>query len=89
MIMPRCTVHCRHTVVRSSVGLSVCQILHISISGEVEVLKVGQCAKSEILIGKKFDTWFTFQDMTCMLTLKALGRGHKIILSIICTSCAI
>ena len=51
--MPRCTVHRRHTVVRSCVGssvpwflgFSVCQILHIFVSGELQVLKVGQYAK--------------------------------------------
>ena len=49
-IMPRCTVHPRHTVVRSCVGLSVHrflslsvrQILPIFVSGELQVLKVGQ-----------------------------------------------
>ena len=48
--MPRCTVHRRHTVVRSCVGLSVCQILHIFMSGELQVLKVGQYAKNDILV---------------------------------------
>ena len=43
-IMPRCTVHRRHTVVRSCVGFSVCQILHIFVSGEFQALKVGQYA---------------------------------------------
>ena len=33
IIMPQCTMHCRHTIVRSFVSLSVCQILHISVSG--------------------------------------------------------
>ena len=46
--MPRCMVHCRHTVVRSCVGFSVCQILHIFVSGEFQVLKVGQYAKNDI-----------------------------------------
>ena len=50
VIMPRCTVHRRHTVVRSCVGLSVCQILHIFMSGELQVLKVGQYAKNDILV---------------------------------------
>ena len=45
-IMPRCTVHRRHTVVHLCVGLSVCQILHIFVSGEFQVLKVGQYAKN-------------------------------------------
>ena len=48
--MPRCMMHRRHTVVHSCVGSSVCQfvslsvrqILHIFMSGELEVLKVGQ-----------------------------------------------
>ena len=53
MIMPRCTVHRRHTVVRLCVGASICQILHISMSGELEALKVGQYAKSDILM--RFD----------------------------------
>ena len=56
--MPRCTVHRRHTVVRLCVGfsvcpflgLSVCQILHIFVSGELQVLKVGQYAKNDILV---------------------------------------
>ena len=58
MIMPRCTVHRRHTVVRSCVGFSVswflgfsvCQILHIFVSDEFQVLKVGQYAKNDILV---------------------------------------
>ena len=60
LFMPRCTVHRRHTVpvVRSCVGLSVrwflgfsvCQILHIFVSGELQVLKVGQYAKNDILV---------------------------------------
>ena len=66
VIMPRCTVHRRHTVVRSCVGssvpqflgfsvprflgFSVCQILHIFVSGELQVLKVGQYAKNDILV---------------------------------------
>ena len=41
-IMPRCTMHRRHTVVHSCVGSSVCQIVHIFMSGELQVLKVGQ-----------------------------------------------
>ena len=56
--MPRCTVHRRHTVVRSCVGpsvrrfvgSSVRQILHIFVSAELEVLKVGQHAKRDILV---------------------------------------
>ena len=32
-------VSCGHTI---SYGLSVCQILHIFVSGELQVLKVGQ-----------------------------------------------
>ena len=56
--MPRCTVHRRHTVVRSCVGSSVPrflgslvrQILHIFVSGEFQVLKVGQYAKNDILV---------------------------------------
>ena len=56
--MPRCTVHRRHTVVRSCVGFSVprffgslvCQVLHIFVSGEFQVLKVGQYAKNDILV---------------------------------------
>ena len=58
IVMPRCTVHRRHMVVRSCVGLSVprflgfsvCQILHIFVSGELQVLKVGQYAKNDILV---------------------------------------
>ena len=58
LIMPRCMVHRRHTVVRSCVGLSVprflgfsvCQILRIFVSGELQVLKVGQYAKKDILV---------------------------------------
>ena len=50
IIMPRCTMHRRHTVVRSCVGLSVCQILHIFMSGELQVLKVGQYAKNDSLV---------------------------------------
>ena len=54
--MPRRTIHRRHMVVRSCVGLSVCwfvglsvcQILHIFVSGELQVLKVGQYAKNDI-----------------------------------------
>ena len=56
--MPWCTVHRRHTVVRSCVGssvcqflgFSVCQILHTFVSGELQVLKVGQYAKNDILV---------------------------------------
>ena len=46
-IMPRCTMHRRHayTVVRWCAGPLVCQILHIFMSGELQVLKVGQYAK--------------------------------------------
>ena len=51
VVMPRCTMHRRHTVVRSCVGLSVRQILHIFASGGFKVLKIGQCAKSDILVG--------------------------------------
>ena len=48
--MPRCTMHRRVTVVRSCVGSSVRrfvgstihQILHIFVSAELQVLKVGQ-----------------------------------------------
>ena len=51
--MPRCTMHRRHTctVVRSCVGLSVRQILHIIASGGFKMLKIGQYAKSDILVG--------------------------------------
>ena len=56
--MPRCTMHRRHTVVRPCVGpsvprffgSSVRQILHIFVSGELQVLKVGQYAKNDILV---------------------------------------
>ena len=56
--MPRCTMHRRHTVVCSCVGpsvpwffsSSVRQILHIFVSGELQVLKVGQYAKNDILV---------------------------------------
>ena len=48
--MPWCTMHRRHTVVRSCVSLSVCQILHIFMSGKLQVLKVGQYAKNDILV---------------------------------------
>ena len=50
LIMPQCTMHRRHTVVRSCVGSSVRQILHIFVSGELQVLKVGQYAKNDILV---------------------------------------
>ena len=50
LIMPRCTMHCRHTVVCSCVGSSVRQILHIFVSGELQVLKIGQYAKNDILV---------------------------------------
>ena len=50
MIMPRCTVH---TIVCLCVSASVCQILDISMSSELEVLKVGQHANSSILM--RFD----------------------------------
>ena len=55
LIMPQCTMHCRHTVVHSCAGLSVRrfhvrQILHIFVSGECQVLKVGQYAKNDILV---------------------------------------
>ena len=57
--MPRCMVHRRHTVVRLCVdfsvswflGFSVCQILHIFVADEFQVLKVGQYAKNDILVG--------------------------------------
>ena len=51
MFKPWCTVHRGHTVVRlcSFVGSLVCQILHISVTCGLQVLKVGQHAKSEIL----------------------------------------
>ena len=45
--MHRCMMHHRHTVVRLSVGSSVHQILHIFMSGEHQVLKVGQYAKND------------------------------------------
>ena len=56
--MPRCTMHRRHTVVCSCVGPSVFrfvgssvrQILHIFVSGELQVLKVGQYAKNDIIV---------------------------------------
>ena len=56
--MPRCTMHCRHTVVHSCVGSSVPlfldssvrQILHIFVSGEFQVPKVGQYAENGILV---------------------------------------
>ena len=48
--MPRCTVHPWHTVVRSCASLSVHQILHIFVSGELQALKVGQYAKKGILV---------------------------------------
>ena len=49
VIIPRCTMHRRHTVVRSCVS-SVCQISHIFVSGELQVLKVSQYAKNHILV---------------------------------------
>ena len=53
VIMPRCTVHRRHTVVRScvrpSVRPSVGQMC-ISMIGDIEVLKIGPHAKSNILV---------------------------------------
>ena len=52
--MPRCTVHRRHTVVRLSVRRSVSpsvrQTWRISMTGELEVLKIGPYAKSDILV---------------------------------------
>ena len=56
--MPRRTMHRRHTVVCSCVGSSVLrflgssvrQILHIFVSGELQVLKIGQYAKNDILV---------------------------------------
>ena len=58
LVMPQCTMHRRHMVVRSCVGSSVPlfvgllvrQILHIFVSGELQVLKVGQYAKHDILV---------------------------------------
>ena len=51
LVMPQCTVNCRHTVVSSCVrGFSICQILHIFLSSEFQVLKVGQYAKNDILV---------------------------------------
>ena len=53
--MPRCIVRRRHTVVRSFVGpfgVSVHRFVRscIFMSGELQVLKVGQYAKSDILV---------------------------------------
>ena len=55
--MPRCTVHHRHTVVhlcvRRSVGPSVRRSVGqmcISLTSELEVLKIGPHAKSGILV---------------------------------------
>ena len=53
--MPRCTMHRRHTVVRSCVGPSVPRFVGSSdfaylVSGEFQVLKVGQYAKNDILV---------------------------------------
>ena len=53
-IMPGCTMHRRHTVVSSCVGLSVRHILHIFMSSELQVLKVGQYAKNDILVRLEF-----------------------------------
>ena len=50
VIMPRCAMHHRHTVVCSCFGSSVRQILHIFMSGELQVLKIGQYAKNDILV---------------------------------------
>ena len=47
--MPRCTMHRRHTVVCLCVGSSVRQILHIFVSSELQVLKIGQYAKNDII----------------------------------------
>ena len=68
--MPWCTVHHRHTVVRSCVGFSVCQILHILVSGELQVLKVGQYAKNDILVKQElvkfcYGAQFFRYDMAC------------------------
>ena len=48
--MPQCTMHRTHTVVRSCVGPLVLQILHIFMSSELQVLKVGQYAEYDILV---------------------------------------
>ena len=50
VIMPRCAMHRRHTVVRLCVSSSVRQILRNFMSGELQVLKVGQYAKNDILV---------------------------------------
>ena len=55
IIMPRCTMHRRHTVVRSCVGPSVprfpvCQISHIFVSDGFKVLKIGQYVIIDILM---------------------------------------
>ena len=68
--MPRCTMHCRHMVVRSCVGPSVRQILHTFMSDELQVLKVGQYAKSDILVRKElvkfcYRAQFFRYDMAC------------------------
>ena len=55
--MPRCMVHRRHTVVCLCVRLSVCPSvllsvgqMCISMTGELEVLKIGSYAKCDILV---------------------------------------
>ena len=55
--MPRCTVHRRHTVVRSCVRPSVRPSVRrsmgqmcISMTGDIKVLKIGPHAKSDILV---------------------------------------
>ena len=56
--MPQCTVHRRHTVVRSCVGFSVCQflgllvcqILPIFVSDGFKVLKISQYVIIDILV---------------------------------------
>ena len=47
--MQRCTVHPRHTVVRSCVRRFVGHMC-ISMTGDIEVLKIGPHAKSDILV---------------------------------------
>ena len=68
--MPRCTVHRRHTVIRSCVGLRLRQILHIFVHGGFKVLKVGQYAKNDILVREELVKFchraqFFRYDMAC------------------------
>ena len=48
--MPRCTVHRRHTVIRSCVGLCSVRFCISFVHSGFKVLKIGQYAKNDILV---------------------------------------